>query len=79
MSTAQVSYLHVWIYQCDICNDKIEEIPDDIESKIDILKEIDDSFESEYDKSTHECGPKLLLCDYCKNTFYQLMNDLKVK
>jgi hypothetical protein len=30
------------------------------------MDEIDDSFESDYDKSTYEQGPKLLLCDYCQ-------------
>ena len=38
-----------------------------IEYRINVLTEIDDSFESDYDKGTYKCGPKLILCDYCKN------------
>ena len=38
---------------------------EDIETMIDVLKEIDDSFESEYDK--HE--PRLMLCDYCQKEY----------
>jgi hypothetical protein len=34
-----------------------------------IIDEIYDSFESEYDKSTYEQGPKLILCDYCKKEY----------
>ena len=34
-----------------------------------IIDEIDDSFESEYDKSTYEQGHKLLLCDYCQKEY----------
>ena len=34
-----------------------------------IIDEIDDSFESDYDKSTYECGPKLILCDYCQKEY----------
>lgn len=34
---------------CDICNDRLE-CADDIESQIDILEKIDDSYESECDR-----------------------------
>jgi hypothetical protein len=43
-----------------------------MQSHIDMLQELDDSYESEYDK--HE--PGLLLCDYCQKEYiipgYQL-------
>ena len=35
-----------------------------------IIDEIDESFESEYDKSTYEQGAKLLLCEYCQKEYY---------
>jgi hypothetical protein len=38
---------------------------DDIEAKIDVLNEINNSYLDEYDR--HE--PKLLLCDYCKKEY----------
>jgi hypothetical protein len=34
-----------------------------------VLDEIDISFENECDKSTYEQGPKLLLCNYCKKEY----------
>jgi hypothetical protein len=40
-----------------------------LETRMKIIDEIDDSFESEHDKSTYEQGPKLLLCDYCKKEY----------
>lgn len=52
------------INRCDLCDDPIPS-KEDIEIKIDILKEIDDSYESEYDK--HE--PRLLLCGYCQREY----------
>jgi hypothetical protein len=59
------------VNRCDICDDAIP-CPEDIELKITVLKEIDDSYESEYDKSE----PRLLLCDYCQKEYmipgYQL-------
>ena len=54
----------VVINRCDICNDPLN-CADVIESQIDMLQEIDDSYESEYDK--HE--PRLLLCDYCTKEY----------
>ena len=47
---------------CDLCNDQLPKEADNIQSLINVLDEIDDSFESEYDK--HE--PRLLLCSFCK-------------
>lgn len=38
------------VSRCDICNNRITEASDDLESQIDMLNEIDDSYESEYDK-----------------------------
>jgi hypothetical protein len=52
------------IHKCDICDDRLGVI-DDLENQIDIIKEIDDSYESEYEK--HE--PKLLLCNYCQKEY----------
>lgn len=66
IDTAQYkAILSVRVHKCDICNDHITEAPDNIESLIDILKEIDDSYESEYDKRE----PTLLLCNYCKKEY----------
>ncbi len=52
------------VNRCDICNDAIPCL-EDIEVKIDMLKEIDDSMESEYDRQQ----PKLLLCNWCKKEY----------
>lgn len=49
------------VNRCDICDDRLE-CADDIESQIDMLQELDDSYESECDKTTYYDGPKLLLC-----------------
>lgn len=46
---------------CDICNDRLTQCPDDIEERIDMLDELNNSYEDEYDKQE----PKLLLCNYC--------------
>jgi hypothetical protein len=42
---------------------------DNIEGQIDILQEIDNSYESEADRTTYLDGPKLLLCDYCRKEY----------
>ena len=47
--------------RCDSCNDEITDAPQDFEYQIDVLTEIDDSFESDYDKSTYHCGPKCIM------------------
>ena len=48
---------------------EITDAPQDFEYRIDVLTEIDDSFESDYDKSTYEYGPRLILCDYCAKEY----------
>ena len=53
------------IIRCDLCNDILKQVDDNFEERMNILDEIDNSFESDYDKSTYECGPMLILCDYC--------------
>ena len=53
------------IYKCDICNYDIKNAPDNLEYQMKMLDDLDDSFESEYDK--HE--PRLLLCDYCTKEY----------
>jgi hypothetical protein len=57
------------IYRCDICDGKIPEAPDNFEAHIKILDEIDNSIESELDRSTYEQGPKLILCDSCSKEY----------
>ena len=57
------------VYRCDLCSD-ILELSDSFEVNMKIIDEIDASFESEYDKSTYEQIPKLLLCDYCKKEYF---------
>jgi uncharacterized protein with PIN domain len=52
------------VNRCDLCNNPIES-NEDIELKIKMLKEIDDSFESGNDKQE----PKLLLCNDCKKEY----------
>jgi hypothetical protein len=59
----------VAVYRCDICNDRIADAPDDFEAHIQLLDDIDSSFESELDRSTYEQGPKLILCDYCQKEY----------
>ncbi len=56
--------IKVRVYHCDICNDKID-CNDDIEAYIDMMNDINDSYESEYDKQE----PKLLLCLFCQEEF----------
>jgi uncharacterized protein with PIN domain len=66
--------VRILVSKCDLCNDPLPQITEDnvndnIETRMKIIDEIDDSFESEYDKSTYECGPKLILCDYFKKEY----------
>ena len=42
--------LPILISHCDLCNDELPEEADNIQATIKVLDEIDDSFESEYDK-----------------------------
>ena len=57
-------------YQCNS--------PDNFEAQMQMLDEIDNSFESESDKSTYEQGPKLILCDYCQKE-YLIPNRVSIK
>jgi hypothetical protein len=57
------------IHRCDICDAPIPEAPENFEAEIQTLDEIDNSFESELDRSTYEQGPKLILCDYCQKEY----------
>jgi hypothetical protein len=59
-----MSIISTRVPKCDIFDDKINGLPDDFESKINILNEIGDSFESEYDKTTYTTGPKKSQCCY---------------
>jgi hypothetical protein len=55
----------ILVNKCDMCDYPIKEAPDDLEAKIRTLEEINDSYESEYDKDE----PRLILCDYCQKEF----------
>ena len=55
----------ILISHCDLCNDELPKEADNIQYRINVLDEIDDSFESEYDK--HE--PRLLLCSFCTREY----------
>jgi uncharacterized protein with PIN domain len=55
----------ILISRCDLCNDELPKEADNIQYRINLLDEIDDSYESEYDK--HE--PRLLLCSSCKKEY----------
>ena len=55
----------ILISRCDLCNDELPKEADNIQSRINILDEIDNSYESEYDKQE----PKLLLCSYCSKEY----------
>jgi hypothetical protein len=55
----------ILISHCDLCDEQLPKEADNIQYRINVLDEIDDSYESEYDK--HE--PRLLLCSYCKKEY----------
>ena len=55
----------ILISRCDLCDDQLPKEADNIQHRITILDEIDNSYESEYDK--HE--PKLLLCSSCEKEY----------
>jgi hypothetical protein len=55
----------ILINRCDICNDPLPETGDDTEYRINMLNEINDSYESEYDK----VEPKLMLCSSCQQEY----------
>jgi len=50
--------------RCDICDERLQ-CRDNIESHIDMLNEINDSYIDEYDKKE----PRLLLCGYCQKEY----------
>lgn len=55
----------ILISHCDLCNNELPKEADNIQYRINVLDEIDNSFESEYDK--HE--PRLLLCASCSKEY----------
>lgn len=57
--------VRILISRCDLCNEQLPKEADNIQYRINVLDEIDDSFESEYDK--HE--PRLLLCASCSKEY----------
>jgi hypothetical protein len=57
--------ISIRFHKCDICNEHLPDASVNIESYIDTLKEINDSYESEYDKQE----PTLLLCGYCRKHY----------
>ena len=60
----------ILISHCDLCNEQLPKEADNIQYRINVLDEIDDSFECEYDK--HE--PRLLLCSFCqRNIIFQVI------
>jgi len=52
------------INRCDLCANPID-CHEDVELKINVLNEIDDSFESDYDKKE----PRLMICRYCQKEY----------
>jgi hypothetical protein len=63
--------VRILVTKCDLCNDTLQQTEDnlDLQSRMKIIDEIHDSFESDYDKSTYEGGPKLLLYDYSQKEY----------
>ena len=66
--------VRILVIKCDLCNQQLPQTTEDnddhnLETRMRIIDEIDDSFETDYDKSTYEQGPKLLLCDYCQKEY----------
>jgi hypothetical protein len=49
------------INRCDICDDRI-----DCAAAVDMLEELDNSYEYACDERTYHDGPKLMLCTYCQ-------------
>jgi hypothetical protein len=62
--------------RCDICDERLD-CPDDIEGKINLLDEINNSYLDDYDKTE----PRLLLCSYCQEDYniasYQSVSVVK--
>jgi uncharacterized protein with PIN domain len=53
------------VFRCDLCDSLIPEAPEDLQYQIDKIDEINNSFESAYDKQE----PKLLLCNQCQKEY----------
>lgn len=55
------------VNRCDICSQQVPEISsgDDIEYRISVVNEINDSFESEHDRTE----PRLMLCKSCSGKY----------
>lgn len=51
-------------HKCDLCNDRLD-CNDNIENHIDMKNDINNSYESEYDRQE----PKLLLCSFCAKEY----------
>jgi hypothetical protein len=63
--------VRILVIRCDLCSEQLPETTENVnlQARMKIIDEIDDSFESDYDKSTYECGPKLILCNYCQKEY----------
>ena len=48
--------ISILVSRCDICSNSIPGAPDDLESQIDMLKEVDEN-------------PRLMLCDRCQTEY----------
>ena len=57
----------ILVNRCDICNNELPETGanDNLEYRMDIITEINNSFESEHDKTE----PRLMLCKRCSEEF----------
>ena len=57
----------VIVNRCDVCSIQVPEISsgDDIEYRISVVNEINDSFESEHDRTE----PRLMLCKSCSGKY----------
>jgi hypothetical protein len=56
-----IKNIQINVYRCDLCNNPLAETGDDLEYRINVVDEINDSYESEHDK----VEPRLLLCLTC--------------
>jgi len=61
------SEVRILVNMCDICNNQLPETAasDDLEYRMDVVTEINDSYESEYDKTE----PKLMVCKSCSKQY----------
>jgi hypothetical protein len=53
------------IYRCDLCDGLIPDAPEDLQYQMDKIDEINNSFESEFDRQE----PKLVLCNQCQKEY----------